>query len=132
MEVIRITRTAKVRHPVNERQTAREHERLSKRMRFCGPEIDRVEAVLERAFGRLTMALLQTIAANCTALTNGALRPDRLARRHRPAMICFFCENWPIVSHLMTQNNLTARPPDPDVGSADPLSIQSLLNRNDP
>jgi hypothetical protein len=130
MEIVHITRTAKVCHPVNERQSAREHERLSKRTRFCGPELDRVEAVLERAFGRVTMAVLQTLAANCVALTNGALKPDRLARRHRPAMLCFFCENWPAISHLMTQNNLMAPQLAADIGEPDPLSISALLNRD--
>jgi hypothetical protein len=129
MDIIRIPRTAKVRHPMNQRVTQREQERVNKRLRFCASEIVRVEDALQRAFGRVTMSLLQQVAESCTTLTNGFLKPDRLARRHRPAMLCFFCENWLLICQLITQHNLMSRMTQPEAPDPEPVSITALLNR---
>jgi hypothetical protein len=86
------------------------------------------------------MSILVKIGQTCETMTNGRVKPDRLARRHRQGMVCFCCANWEIVSQIILSDVMRRNSPDgapferPTVQTAavlgpDPLSIAALLNR---
>jgi hypothetical protein len=120
--------------------TLREQACLSDRIRAVGDDYARVEQALGQAFGKVTMALLAKIGQACETMTSGGVRPDRLARRHRQAMLCFCSANWPIVTQVLlsqgvSPNNAPShRPVDRSpvrplrIVEPDPLSIAALLN----
>jgi hypothetical protein len=56
-----------------------------------------VELTLDQFCGRRTMIELLAVAQQCVIALNGTVQIDRLARRSRPALMCWFCENWSVV-----------------------------------
>jgi hypothetical protein len=73
-------------------QTARDRERIEMRLKRChrtGPLI----AMRDLQKGRTMNALLRE--ALTIAKEKGAERPDRIARRYRLGILCWFCDNNP-------------------------------------
>jgi hypothetical protein len=134
MEVIRIQRTPSRSSTNRARATIREQRSVNQRIRSCSDDVLRVEQALSSVFGRVTMANLANLAELCSTATNGEVQPDRLARRHRQAMLCFFCTHWDIACQVLLRDVLPSRMPNvPEVASPDrdpdPLSLATLLNR---
>jgi hypothetical protein len=79
------------------------------------------------------MSNLLHLAQLVTAASGGNIKPDRLAHRHRQAMICFFCTNWDLVYGVLMTERFDLQTPSvaPRVARPavpDPLSIEALLN----
>jgi hypothetical protein len=129
-------------------QTQRDNVRLNDRLRRNTARMTTVEQTLSQFGGRRTMMELLCVAHHCVVALNGAVQIDRLARRSRLALMCWFCENWPVVwEHVFhfygaqpqipvvnfldrtpvpsVEPILSAVNPDVDIG---PLSILNLLN----
>lgn len=132
--IIRIPRTAK-RNTISV-QTERDEARINERVRRNAAPLRVIEPLLARICGKPTIAGLIGIADHCLRETGLPIRLDRLARRSRIALLCWFCENWGQISEpLMKQFSInlprTGDPPDPPAhpaSEASPLSITSLLN----
>jgi hypothetical protein len=115
LPVIRIQRTGK-RRSISE-QTQRDSARLNERIRHNAALFPLVEMTLDRVFKKQRRSELIDLAEKC-AHVNGAVHPiDRIARRHRPGLICWFCENWSAISAYVLQHSgvtgLGSTPSDP-------------------
>jgi hypothetical protein len=77
------------------RQTQRDRDEVKRRRSQCP----------EETFQRMRMALLRQskikLLNDCVIRSNETKcpQPDRLCRRHREALICWFCEFWPSRVH---------------------------------
>jgi hypothetical protein len=135
--VTRIPRSGKHRN-VSE-QTTRDNERLVERMRRCAATFQSIERILDGVAGKRTMSQLITVADECALRDPSLLPPDRLARRSRSGLLCWFCENWAAVSpFVMLRFKIPCRgaAPAPSEqkddeladGKIHPLSVVALLN----
>jgi hypothetical protein len=62
-----------------------------------------VERTLDRVCQKQRRSDLIELAEKCVLAVGAAPPIDRLARRHRPGLICWFCENWSAVSPFLLQ-----------------------------
>jgi hypothetical protein len=107
-------------------------------MRRCAPTLKIVERMLDAVAGRQTMPELIALAAECVGRDQSLSPPDRLARRSRAGLLCWFCEKWAAIAPSLTVRfeipvsevpAIVARRETDLVGeSAHPLSIAALLN----
>jgi hypothetical protein len=118
-------------------QTQRDSIRLSERIRRNAGRIRVVESCLEQAYGRMSMSNLASLADRCVNACQNSIALDRLAKRSRPALFCWFCENWSVIWPVLLQQQ--TGPPQsyapvqhleqvPQVDDIHPLSIVALLN----
>jgi hypothetical protein len=121
-------------------QTTRDNSRLIERMRRCSEMLKLVEPVLKGPYGKRTMSELLSLADGCTRVDPGLPPADRLARRSRPGLLCWFCENWGAVApsilvlHEMATRRTAPAPAAPKAGDPareqiHPLSVAALMNR---
>lgn len=104
--VAEVIGTRKVKH--NKRKTIqsiRDHEKIVKRMDNAGVKFDFVAAYFEKIIGpRYTVSSMLEIASNLA--NNMHLKIDRLAKRNRSALLCWFAEHWVLLSpHLLLADN---------------------------
>jgi hypothetical protein len=122
-------------------QTQRDSIRLNERMKRNAGRIPVIEFWLEHACGRMTMTNLVALADRCVDALDNSIGLDRLSKRSRSALICWFCENWSVIwpAVLQDQNATTTfRPGHPveishiqpvhQLDDIHPLSIVALLN----
>jgi hypothetical protein len=102
--VVRIPRTGK-RMTVSE-QTQRDSARILERVRRNEQSMRIIEDVLARVVAKRKKRDLLPLAEECVRASCGRLAIDRLARRNRRALICWFCENWGTVSEFLLQPHL--------------------------
>jgi hypothetical protein len=134
--VVRIPRSGKHRKVAG--QTTRDNSRMVERMRRCAQIFKPIERTLDRVFAKRTMAELTVLADDCARMMPFMRRMDRLARRSKPGVVCWFCENWVVISPcLIAQFERSIRnrmqqsiQPNPDnlVDQSIDLSIEALMN----
>ncbi|EAX93628.1 hypothetical protein TVAG_336140 [Trichomonas vaginalis G3] len=127
-------------------QTIRDYKRIQHRVKMHAEKIDFVSSYIDRYFGtHVTIAILTTLAKITMEKYNLTL--DRLERRNRIALLCWFARNWGFVypilkdkdfrSNLMKifcQLNSTFRPqefptiPNLQGSYIDPSDLSFLLN----
>jgi hypothetical protein len=131
MKVVHIPASGTHRPISTSKHARREQETLNERIRLCGDDLRKVETAITRIFGRATMSVLGTIADKCQKVTKGAFKPDRLARRHRQGMLCFFTKHWDFVLPVILSGIGKMPLVDPITRTDDDmesLSISALLN----
>lgn len=121
-------------------KSIRDNERLKKRIKKIGIKMDLVSAYFENIFGgHVTTLFLLNLAADLEKKIH--VEVDRLARRNRQALLCWFAENWdkvkPIileekVQKLLNQSNLitkdiTKEAKDTEIDISD---LKQLLNHH--
>lgn len=121
-------------------KSIRDYERLKKRIKKIGIKMDLVSAYFENIFGgHVTTLFLLNLAADLEKKIH--VEVDRLARRNRQALLCWFAENWdkvkPIileekVQKLLNQSNLitkdiTKEAKDTEIDISD---LKQLLNHH--
>jgi hypothetical protein len=140
--VVHIQRTGKRRNVTE--QTMRDGVRLGERINRNSASMKCVETFLDRVCGKRTMSDLILIADDCTRSNSSVPSADRLARRNRAGLICWFCENWVLISdflvarygqpHYLARTTPIVEVPKSEVVEHDrqigehPLSLMALLN----
>ena len=75
------------------KQTMIEQEDLNRRIRRNQASIPQISYFMDRFFGG-NLRLKEATALASNLAKHIGLKLDRVAKRHKPAMICWFCENW--------------------------------------
>lgn len=102
IDIIMQTRPSN-RHKRNTAQSMRDHEKIQKRLQSNGVMPDYISAFLEKTYGRyFTSASLLLLANNAVSKLN--LSIDRLAKRNRQALLCWYAENWEKISPLISNS----------------------------
>ena len=110
------------------------------RIRNNGIKMDLVQAVIEKQFnGKVTIDTL-LIFANLMAKKHG-LVVDRLAKRNKTALLCWYTKNWNIIQPFIGEINPKVKPqtcPKNDKHDSpeyhmtvDPSDLFQLLNYHD-
>lgn len=89
-----VLKTRKInKHKRTTAQSIRDHEKISQRMNNLGIKLDIVTAYFEQHLGPhvTAMSLLQIAFAVASKLN---IKIDRLAKRNRTALFCWFAEQW--------------------------------------
>lgn len=125
-------------------QSARDFESIQKRIRSNSDKLEYVSSYIDRYFGtHVTSAILLSLAR--IIVENYNIKIDRLAKRNRSALLCWYAENWTLIHGMLkgmslsSLMNLTSSPTsDADIEKnsepiveqkyVDPLDISSLLN----
>lgn len=88
----------------NTSQSIRDHERIHIRISKLGSKVTIVSAYLEGIYGqKITFSLLLTYANDISRKLN--IRLDRLARRYRQGILCWFAENWSAIHPLIQSSD---------------------------
>jgi hypothetical protein len=141
--VVHIQRTGKRRTVTG--QTMRDTVRLRERIQRSALLMKSVESFLSRVCGKRTMPDLMATAEECVRINLLIEPPDRVAKRNRAGLICWFCEHWTVVSALLTAHYCPAQlfrqlpsladanksvvgEADTQIEDAHPLSLTALLN----
>ena len=92
------------------KQTMREQEDLNRRIKLNQGKYAMVSDFMDRFFdGRAHLKEATALAVNLSSLLG--LKLDRKAKRHKPAIICWFCENWdPIFPYLLKMKGINIQP----------------------
>lgn len=125
----------------------RDHEQIFQRIRLNGIKMDFVSAYIDREIGyRVTYLSLLSFAMWLTKRLD--IKIDRLAKRNRNALLCWYAENWdtiqPHINELKTYITKMSISNDGDMSSpandntklqieeesVDPSNIFSLLNNH--
>lgn len=143
VHIIVSTRTQNKRKR-NTAQSMRDHEKIQKRIQTNGVLPDYISVYLERYFQqRFTASTFLSIANNL--ISNLNLRIDRLAKRNRQALLCWFAENWntihPHLKYFKNHVNYLSKSSDSDsikdgfddsdfvaIGNINPMDVSQLLN----
>ncbi|EAX99603.1 hypothetical protein TVAG_427670 [Trichomonas vaginalis G3] len=84
------------KHKRKTSQSKRDYEKIKNRISQAGIQMDYVAAYLEKLYGdHMTVTNLLSLATKIAQKLD--LNIDRLAKRNRSALICWFAENWKIV-----------------------------------
>jgi hypothetical protein len=117
----------------------RDNFRLVERMRRCAHVFKMIERILDGGSRKRTMLELIVLADECGRMDPLLPPADRLARRSRAGLLCWFCENWALVApllHLQFERPMQDVVPAPLAPKAanlasepmHPLSLGALLN----
>lgn len=126
----------------NSQQSIRDHEKIVRRMKSVGVLPDFILAYLEKTYNKhLTTASLLMLAN--TAVYSLNLPIDRLAKRNRQALLCWFAEHWnviyPLLGNLLAydmycsdleENLINEKQCYLGDRSLNPLDIKQLLNNH--
>lgn len=88
-----LTTRAVNKHKRKTPQSIRDYEKIKQRITDVGIKMDIVSAYLDHLFGSHVTALSLLKNANHYAKKIG-IQVDRLAKRNRSAMLCWYAENW--------------------------------------
>ncbi|EAX89728.1 hypothetical protein TVAG_094930 [Trichomonas vaginalis G3] len=95
---------AKEVHKKKTPQSARDYERIQRRIKVNGDKVDEVSTYIDNYFGtHVTIAILTSLAK--IVMGKHRVKLDRLARRNRAALLCWYAENWDIVSDILKESN---------------------------
>ena len=84
-------------------QSIRDYEKVQKRMKDNGSKVDQVSTFIDKYFGtHVTIAILTSLAK--IVMGRYALKLDRLARRNRSALLCWYAENWDVIFPLLNDS----------------------------
>lgn len=85
-------------------QTIRDYERIQRRIQYNGDKVRKVSNYIDNYFGtHVTIAILTSLAKIVMGKYKVTL--DRLARRNRSALLCWYAENWDIISDILKEKN---------------------------
>lgn len=134
-------------HKRNTAQSMRDHEKIQKRLKSNGILPDFISVYLEKHFcNHFTSAELLSLANSFVYRCN--LKIDRLAKRNRQALLCWFAENWNVIHPNLKLPDLISKysakyessdsskedesPKENDVRNTtlDPSDINQLLNNH--
>ncbi|EAX84810.1 hypothetical protein TVAG_291120 [Trichomonas vaginalis G3] len=119
-------------------QNMKDHDDILQRINQNGIKMDLVTAIIESSYGgHITIEPLLSFA-NKMAKKYG-LNLDRLAKRNRSALLCWYTENWATINtHIadinpyrkekLIQKLKESKSPIPNQGDIDPSDIGQLLN----
>lgn len=89
-------------------QSIRDNEKVRKRMKINGPKVEKVSNFIDKLFGtHVTIAILTSLAK--LIINKHALVLDRLARRNRSALLCWYAENWDIIHPMLTDSKFATK-----------------------
>lgn len=108
-------------------QSNRDHEMVKSRSSSLGPKLDLVSGQLKRMYGANVTAVSLLHRANNLERILG-ITVDRLARRNRQALFCWFTENWELIQPILTQNSRKAIHIQPIIEFTDVSDLSRLLN----
>ncbi|EAX96331.1 hypothetical protein TVAG_148330 [Trichomonas vaginalis G3] len=92
------------KHKRSSSQSLRDHDRILKRLQSNSIMPDYVCAYLEKTLKKhVTLASLLSIARPIVNDLN--LKMDRLAKRNRDALLCWFAENWDYIYPYISMND---------------------------
>lgn len=81
-------------------QSIRDNEKVKRRIRINGEKFDQVSNYIDKYFGiHVTIAILTSLAKIVTG--KHKVKLDRLARRNRAALLCWYTENWDIIHPIL-------------------------------
>lgn len=149
-----ILHTRKIRKLKDNAKNVKDRSSVESRMKKLGIKIDYVSAFIDREFGRhVTFSYLLIIADILERKLD--LHLDRLAKRNRSALLCWYAENWELIApkivsmkkrsrkRLRREKEQVSSPenyyyycnPEERVGikqldDIDPSNIYTLLNRH--
>lgn len=87
----------KVRTP----QTIRDYQKVQNRIKSIGPKVNNVSIFIDKYFGtHVTIAILMSLAK--IIMSRHQLSLDRLAKRNRSALLCWYAENWDVIYPLLS------------------------------
>lgn len=112
-------------------QNSRDHMEIVSRLQSNGVKIDLVTEILEMAYGgHFTVEALLNFARNLAKVNQ--IKIDRLAYRNRSALLCWYSENWNLITpHLHDFKNYNVPKPKDlmtKMDHVDPSDIHQLLN----
>ncbi|EAX92297.1 hypothetical protein TVAG_108140 [Trichomonas vaginalis G3] len=98
-------------HPKCKRLTAqsqRDYEKIQKRIVNMGSKVDFVNSYVDKSFGtHVNIEILTSIAKIVEQKYHVPL--DRLAKRNRKAMLCWYAENWSLVTKILDEKKNDAK-----------------------
>lgn len=108
-------------------QSNRDYELVKTRTYVLGDKLIHVSGQLKRLYGNNVTAVSLLSRANILERMLG-IPIDRLARRNRQALFCWFTENWEIIRPYLMQPTYPTTPYKPKVEIIDVSDISRLLN----
>lgn len=145
-EAFHVMKTPK--NKIHQSQSVRDFKKLQRRIKENGEKFNFVGEYLDRYFGTHVNALILNSLAKIIMEKHG-LQLDRLAKRNRSALLCWFSENWDLVQPVLRQLNFakdsvqrsSIQPRKPEYENirttplatpafSDPFSLDILLNRH--
>ncbi|EAY00879.1 hypothetical protein TVAG_265820 [Trichomonas vaginalis G3] len=118
------------KHKRNTAQSFRDHNRIVSRMEQIGIKVDFVSACLEKICkDKLTTAFLLLIANSLISKLNIPI--DRLAKRNRTALLCWYAEHWEEVSpYIPDIVSVSKKESNKSNLIFNPFDISQLLNHH--
>lgn len=116
----------------------KDHTEIARRLNMSGIKIDLITEILETKYGgKFKLEDLLRFACDTSQKIN--INVDRLAKRNRGALLCWFAENWnfilPYINNFNTKNYFIARDvkkslkeSDAACNIIDPSDIRQLIN----
>lgn len=130
------------------KQSQRDYDDVQKRIVKAGVQMNHVSRYIEKIFGcYVTSSFLINIAGIVSSKNN--IKIDRLARRNRSALLCWFAENWthvyPVINELMQKfiysgmelhkekypEEIINQEENTKVTICDPSDLSQLINHHD-
>lgn len=129
-------------------QSERDYQKVRRRVTLNGSKIFVVSNFIDRYFGtHVTIAILMSLAK--IIMQKHKLKLDRLARRNRQALLCWYAENWDIILPILKHKDFSKKiksmcdensrlkkkkkdkkEKDQDDDFVDPSNLLSLLNNH--
>ncbi|EAX85371.1 hypothetical protein TVAG_151160 [Trichomonas vaginalis G3] len=85
-----------LKHRKRTPQCQRDYEKIQRRIKFNGEKVEYVASYIDRYFGSHVTSMMLISIAN-VIIEKHKIKLDRLARRNRSALLCWFTENWDII-----------------------------------
>ena len=103
----------------------RDYERLKVRITKIGIKMDIVTAYLENMFGQHATSII-LLSQAAIIEENLSIEVDRLAKRNRQALLCWFAENWEIILPFLNQTKEKKKLKLSQVRSSPEIDISDL------
>ena len=91
------------KHKRTTSQSVRDYEQMRLRCLMLGKKFEVVQDYLKGLFGSNVTAITLLSRANTLEKMTG-IQVDRLARRNRQALFCWFTENWEVIQPILLSN----------------------------
>lgn len=109
-------------------QSQRDSEKIQKRVVDLGPKVEYVSSYVDKFFGtHVNIEILTSIARIVEQKYNIPL--DRLAKRNRRAMLCWYAENWDVVVNILDEKKSDARKIFKRRGRKNLAEIEALMEK---
>lgn len=112
-------------------QSIRDNDMIQKRIRSTGNQIQYINDYVDKYFGtHVTSEILMTLAR--IAIEKFNLQIDRLAKRNRTALLCWYAENWDSILQILNGFNFMSSQNRPPVDKIAEVSNQCLPKQPQP